>query len=192
MNLLVKHSEFVADPVSNGGNSQRSQGVNVACRKAPQAAVSQPGLAFLRDDTVQIEAELSGGLPQGLFHLEVEQVIGQVWPHQKFSGQITNDAYVMFRIAFPGREPAGEDAVAHRVCDRHEIVHLGGGVSVLAHYVLQVLQDGLLQHFDRDGGTVVIGCRQVTTQGLFLNGRAHCFQLSAGRAFETNARSCPT
>lgn len=60
---------------------------NLACREAPQPTVSQPGLAFLRDDTVQIEAELPGGLPHGRFHVEVEQVICQMWPHQKFGRQ---------------------------------------------------------------------------------------------------------
>jgi hypothetical protein len=55
--LLVENAVLVADPVSQGGNLQGCQKVEVAGGEPVEAAVAEPGFGFLGKHRLQLQAE---------------------------------------------------------------------------------------------------------------------------------------
>ncbi len=113
-------------------------------------------------DEVQVPVQLSDGLAHGGFELEVEQIVGQMGPHEKFRGEIADDANVFVSVPVLRSEPSGENAIAHGIGDGGEEFFVAGGVLGGSHDEEEIVEDGPLQGFHADGSTVILkdwGCR---------------------------------
>src|SRR5277367_340773 len=152
---LLEDAELVADTVADCWHAQRGHGVQIAGRETPEAAVAQPRLALLLDDVVYIEAELGHRLAERRFETQIQQIIGQVRPHQELGREIANYTHIVFCVALEGFDPSGEDTVTHGVGDGSEVVALSGVLRGLGGDVIQIVEDGALEGFDTVSGAVV-------------------------------------
>ena len=93
---------------------------------------------------IEVEVELFGRSPNRILQPEVEHVVRKIRPHQKLRRQIVDAADVSLYVVFLGGEPAGENPVAHRISESHEVVPVGRGIRPFAHNVEQIVQKPLL------------------------------------------------
>src|SRR5262245_4655304 len=83
LDALVDDAVLVADTVADRGDLQRGERRHVAGRKAPEAAVAEPGLLFLIEQVVEVEPELAHRLPDRLGDAEVQEIGAKVRTEQE-------------------------------------------------------------------------------------------------------------
>ncbi len=111
------------------------------------------------------------GFANLILQSEVEDVVGEVRPHQKFGGEIVDGADVVPDVVLFGGEPTGEDAVAHGVGEGHEVVFVGRGFGPLAYYVEEIFENRSFEDGDGGAGAFVVGDKDVSVGDWFLHAR---------------------
>src|SRR6516225_5997750 len=112
-NLLIEDAEFIADPVTDGGELERCERVHVAGSEAPEAAVAEARFLFQCEQLVEILIEGGHGRTRVRGDVEAQQVVAQLRAHQELCREVTHYLDVALRIGPRGGLPALEHPVAH-------------------------------------------------------------------------------
>ncbi len=105
---------------------------------------------------VEIEIEFCNRLTNVLLKAKVEDVIGKMRPHQEFGGQVVDGAHVVPDVIFLGRKPPGQNPVAHRVGQSHEVISVGRGFGPSADNIEEIFENCPLQGRNAGSGAVVV------------------------------------
>jgi hypothetical protein len=81
---LRENAELVANAITNGGNFERCQGVQVTRGQASETAVAEAGLLLLIEQHFQIEAEFPHRLLGVVEDAEIDQVVSELRTNQEF------------------------------------------------------------------------------------------------------------
>src|ERR1700733_15934466 len=116
---------------------------------------------------IEIEIKLSCHLPDHIFDSQVEDVVCKIRAHQKLRREIVDRPHIVLRIVLPGRKPASQNPVPHRIRESHEVIQVGCDLDPLADYVEEIVKNSLLESNDRIARPVVIHC-QIMLFGYLL------------------------
>src|SRR5690606_13783846 len=106
------------------GNLGGRERIDEARGKSSQATVAQAGFFFLREQFIEIQVQLADRLSNLLVDAEIDQVVAEVRPHQKFGGKVCDRARTLRRVRRGGTDPALQQAIAHRVRQRLVVIVL--------------------------------------------------------------------
>ena len=123
---LLEDAVVVAQPVADGRQVHRRQGVEKAGRQPSQAAVAEAGVGLVGAEALPVHVELGQRLAAVPLHLHVDDVAGQETAHQKLEGEIVDALDVVAVVALLGEDPAFNDAVTHRRGQGDVAVAVGG------------------------------------------------------------------
>ncbi len=139
--LLVENAELVAQPVADGRDAKRRQGVKVTGRQPPQAAVPQPRLFLLVQQAHETPVELG----HRLFHLfinpQVDEVVPQVGARQVFRRKVAHHLHFLADEARHGVHQVMQQALPDGVGQGHVEVMGGGDAGGLPQQVEEILLD---------------------------------------------------
>ena len=138
--LLLEDAVLIADAIAQRGNPQRGHRVDVAGGQPPQAAVAQPRLHLGGEQGVEVQPQFGHGLPRRRQDVEIDQVVAQVWPHQKLRRQIGHGARALLGVGRCSADPALQHAVAHHMGEREVVVGAGGQGRKLALHAEQIVE----------------------------------------------------
>ena len=152
---LVKNAEFVADAVAGGWDFQRGQRLQEAGRQSPQASVAQARLLFDIEDLVDVvDAETAQGFCRFLLDAQHQQVVAQLGPDQKFSGEVGHHPSRGGTERLNASQVSGHQPVAHRVAEGHVEVVAAGRGGELAERVKKVFGHAV-EHVFRGQATAI-------------------------------------
>jgi hypothetical protein len=77
LNELVKHSEFVADPVARYGQLQIRATIQEAGCQSPETTISQAGVVFLFGQLLELDTVLVQRLSGGFVEVEILNRVAQ-------------------------------------------------------------------------------------------------------------------
>ena len=147
-NLLIEDAVFVADAVADGRNIQRGQGIHEAGGQPAQSAIAQARLFFLFNQAFEIDAQLAHRLFGFVVDSEVDEIVGEVRPGEKFGREVADHAHILGLVVVDGLYPALDETIAHGVRQRHVEVVDGGALAGPALHKEQVVQEGIRQGID--------------------------------------------
>jgi hypothetical protein len=122
---LVEDAELVADAIADRGDRERGERVHVAGREPAEPAVAEAGLLLLREDAVEVVAELRHRLARLVLEAHAQQVVGEVRAEQELRRQVDDRAARLLVVGLarphraaqhlaPRREREGEIEVVGR------------------------------------------------------------------------------
>jgi hypothetical protein len=87
---LREDAELVADAITDGGNLERRQGIEITRGQAPEAAVAQPGLLLLIEQHSRSRPSSFIACLGVVVDAEIDQVVAELRADQEFGGQVAD------------------------------------------------------------------------------------------------------
>src|SRR6185436_5847941 len=96
--FLVKDAELVADAVGERRYLERRERIDEARGEPAETAVAETGLGLLREQYLEVEAEILNRVPHLVVDAEVDEVVAEMWAQQVFSRQVANGTRTLRRV----------------------------------------------------------------------------------------------
>ena len=96
--LLLEDAELVADAVAERRDLERRQRIDEARGEPAEAAVAESRLVLLRQQLIEVEAELGDRLAHLVVDAEVQQVVAEVRSHQELGREIRDRARALLVV----------------------------------------------------------------------------------------------
>ncbi len=117
LNLLLEHTVVIADPAAVCLIPEGCQRIKEAGRQPSQTAVAQRRVAFLILNQVDVKSHLIERFPDILISPQVDKIVAQGTPDQKFHGHIVNNLRIVFLKLFLACQPVINNNVLYCVAD---------------------------------------------------------------------------
>ena len=143
--LLVEDAELVAYAVAHRRNAECRHGIDEARSEAAEAAVAEAGLLLLLQQIVEVQSHFRHAFLDPLHDAEIDEVVAQMRPHQKFGRQVGDGARSLPGVDRRGADPMLQHAVAHGIGQGHVVIVAGGQRGKLSLHIEQVVEEGVLE-----------------------------------------------
>ena len=147
--LLAEDAVVVPETVAHAGEIERRHRIEIACRKASEAAVAQTRIRLVVPQVVPVDAVFLERVAAELVGLEVDDVVSEKPSHQKFKRKIVDALGVFAEIFLLGADPALDGAVSDGVGESRILIALGRAAVALGERIAQMPRKILLQPLHR-------------------------------------------
>ena len=113
LNDLAEHAVFVADAVTDGGDTQGGEAVHEAGGEAAEATVTKAGIAFFGDNFIDILPQFGECFTHGIVNVFCNERIRQGTAHQEFHGEVVDAAQVFAAQVQGSLQPAFGGKITH-------------------------------------------------------------------------------
>ena len=148
---LLKDAEFVANPIADGRDVQRGEGIEKAGCQPAQTAVAQPGFHVEFQQLLQTHPTAVQCPPYQFLRPGVEHVLRQLPAQQILRRKVVDKFRIRGVVGFGGPPPAVDQVVPNRVAERHVGIVFTGRLNRLSVDVVEIVDQLLPEARNRSG-----------------------------------------
>eukprot|EP00128_Syssomonas_multiformis_P015811 Colp12_sorted_trinity150504_noHs@1565 len=137
-NLLLENTILITETVAISGQGKGRHGVKEARSKTAKTTVAETSVLLNAFKSLNIKTKLVHGLLALIAHTEVNHGVGESTTHVVFKRQVVNTLGILLVVGLLGTDPLANKTVTNSVCKGHEVVMLGGHISILDEGVMKV------------------------------------------------------
>ena len=172
---LIENAELVADAVTERRHFQSGEGVEVARRQSPEAAIAETGFRFVFDQILEANINTRQRLLHVVVDAEIDEIGRELGADQEFGREIGDDPrFRMLKQQVERAHPALEQAIAHRIDGRQIVIVEGRGRGMAALEEVKIVANGAAQGFRIEAGPdVLVENGRHASAGSCLNHSVH-------------------